>query len=884
MDALAGRSQTTRGIWLAAAGPPPATSSSAAYPPNPPDPPLTLVLDLEGADGRERGEDDASFERQTALYAMAVADILVVNMWAKDVGREAGAGKPLLRTIFQVDLKLRASAAKGVPVRAAAATAAATGDVAGLTDPSSYSPAKKVLLFAFRDRTRTPLPTLAAAWAADLEALWGGLAKPAGLAASSLSDFFDVHYTSLPNYEDAEAAFRGEVAALRARFDGRAPDALRPPGTSSSDRLPGSALPLSLATMWEVVRSQRDLNLPAHKVRRQREGGEREKERCEARHVLSIHPSILLFFSLSSFPQVMVANLRCAELGESALAAMTASPAFLDLTAAAATGPPLPAFGADAAGVVAATLAAYDADAAFFEPGAAADRRADLAGAAMGALAPAHARQLGAAACAALDGARAALMAGGGGDDRPFTTRAAAAATAALASFDAVADAAAWPAGDPALAVAAADAWPVAPARAGLEADVTALASHLTAAALADAEAAACASVRDALTAPTAALLDAAPPDLWPRLARTYTAAVGAAAGQAVDAVAGYGHAPDALAALRSRVAAFGRGLVEARAREAARGAPPRLKERWADAFSRDEAGLPRSWAPGADVAGAAAGAKGAAAGLLGALTALRLPEVGEDGAPPPPITTPDAVDAAVAAYVAEGVPLAGGADGGDGGSAALPTFDLASATAWPPALIPPSSVLLSPDQVRSAWAAVQTAADRAVRQALATVEARAAARGRAPPLWAILAIAVLGADELLAALRSPLRLAAILLALLFARTVYVELGVDEELARGLLPGCIALAAKLGPTVRGVAWRTAEAVAGWVAAAREDGGGGGGMRAAVPGRGGFHPLGDAVANGTAGANGGGDRAAGLRQRRGGGGGDGGAEVEMVGVE
>lgn len=48
MDALSGRRQTTRGVWLSAAAP-----RAGA------DPPVTLVLDLEGSDGRERGEDDA---------------------------------------------------------------------------------------------------------------------------------------------------------------------------------------------------------------------------------------------------------------------------------------------------------------------------------------------------------------------------------------------------------------------------------------------------------------------------------------------------------------------------------------------------------------------------------------------------------------------------------------------------------------------------------------------------------------------------------------------------------------------------------------------------------------------------------------------------------
>lgn len=88
MDAISGRSQTTRGIWLAKS---PKIQS-----------PATLILDLEGSDGRERGEDDNSFERQSSLFALAISDVLIVNMWAKDVGREAGAGKPLLKTIFQV--------------------------------------------------------------------------------------------------------------------------------------------------------------------------------------------------------------------------------------------------------------------------------------------------------------------------------------------------------------------------------------------------------------------------------------------------------------------------------------------------------------------------------------------------------------------------------------------------------------------------------------------------------------------------------------------------------------------------------------------------------------------------------------------------------------
>lgn len=34
----------------------------------------------------------------------------------------------------------------------------------------------------------------------------------------------------------------------------------------SKDKLPGDALALSLQKVWEVIRDQKDLNLPAHKV------------------------------------------------------------------------------------------------------------------------------------------------------------------------------------------------------------------------------------------------------------------------------------------------------------------------------------------------------------------------------------------------------------------------------------------------------------------------------------------------------------------------------------------------------------------------------------------------------------------------------------------
>jgi hypothetical protein len=88
MDAMTGRQQTTKGVWMA---------KSPKV-----DDVCTLIMDLEGSDGRERGEDDTNFERQSALFALAVADVLLINVWCHDIGREQGSGKPLMKTIFQV--------------------------------------------------------------------------------------------------------------------------------------------------------------------------------------------------------------------------------------------------------------------------------------------------------------------------------------------------------------------------------------------------------------------------------------------------------------------------------------------------------------------------------------------------------------------------------------------------------------------------------------------------------------------------------------------------------------------------------------------------------------------------------------------------------------
>jgi hypothetical protein len=89
-----GRRRTTLGIWAAASAGPPAQAGNGLS--NCP----VIVLDVEGSDSRERGDGAKSFESRTALFSLALADVVIVNMWAHDIGRYSAANYDLFETVF----------------------------------------------------------------------------------------------------------------------------------------------------------------------------------------------------------------------------------------------------------------------------------------------------------------------------------------------------------------------------------------------------------------------------------------------------------------------------------------------------------------------------------------------------------------------------------------------------------------------------------------------------------------------------------------------------------------------------------------------------------------------------------------------------------------
>ena len=93
------RRQTTKGIWLSKNKRDLADGGVRKMADN------ILVMDVEGTDGRERGEDQ-DFERKSALFALATSEVLIVNLWEHQIGLYQGANMGLLKVVFEVNLEL----------------------------------------------------------------------------------------------------------------------------------------------------------------------------------------------------------------------------------------------------------------------------------------------------------------------------------------------------------------------------------------------------------------------------------------------------------------------------------------------------------------------------------------------------------------------------------------------------------------------------------------------------------------------------------------------------------------------------------------------------------------------------------------------------------
>ncbi|EJD03026.1 root hair defective 3 GTP-binding protein [Fomitiporia mediterranea MF3/22] len=212
------RKQTTKGIWMCRG-----KGMNA------------LVMDVEGTDGRERGEDQ-DFERKSALFSLASSEVLIINLWEHQVGLYQGANMGLLKTVFEVNL--------------------------GLFGKREDTGQRTLLLFVIRDHIgTTPLANLASTLETDLNRIWESLSKPDELSDCKLSDYFDLSFTALPHKILAAEKFESETLALRRRFVNKSNEdyVFKP---AYHKRIPADGVALYMEGIWEQVQSNKDLDLP----------------------------------------------------------------------------------------------------------------------------------------------------------------------------------------------------------------------------------------------------------------------------------------------------------------------------------------------------------------------------------------------------------------------------------------------------------------------------------------------------------------------------------------------------------------------------------------------------------------------------------------------
>ncbi|XP_049356179.1 protein ROOT HAIR DEFECTIVE 3 isoform X1 [Solanum verrucosum] len=532
MDAYRGRSQTTKGIWMA---------RCAGIEP------CTLVMDLEGTDGRERGEDDTAFEKQSALFALAVSDIVLINMWCHDIGREQAANKPLLKTVFQVMMRL-------------------------------FSPRKTTLMFVIRDKTRTPLENLEPVLREDIQKIWDSVPKPQAHKDTPLSEFFNVEVVALSSFEEKEEQFKEQVASLRQRFF----HSIAPGGLAGDRRavVPASGFSFSSQQIWKVIKENKDLDLPAHKV--------------------------------------MVATVRCEEIANEKYVSFTENEEWSQLEEA-VNSHSVRGFGRKVSSILDACLSEYDTEATFFDEGVRSSKRKHLEEKLLQLVQPAYQSMLGHIRSDAFERFKDAFekaLKGGKG----FALAARECAEIFMSHFDeectdAIIDQAKWDSSR---------------VKDKLRRDVDAHIAEVRSAKLTEVTTLYETKLNEALAGPVEALLDGAGDDTWPAIRKLLQRETDTAVSGFAAALSGFEMDEESRDNMVLRLKDYARGVVEAKAKEEAGRVLSRMKDRFSTLFSHDQDSMPRIWTGKEDIRAITKTARSASLKLLSVMAAVRLEDEGD--------------------------------------------------------------------------------------------------------------------------------------------------------------------------------------------------------------------------------------------------------------
>ncbi|CAI9101952.1 OLC1v1000125C1 [Oldenlandia corymbosa var. corymbosa] len=177
MDGSQGPQQTTRGIWIQKCSSPEGHRK-------------ILVLDTEGTDGRERGQEGiGAFERETTFFALAMSNVVIFNVKHDNINLNNGGSRSLLETMFQVMVR-------------------------------NFSTPRRVhIVIVIRDRPpKSPIEKLRERAIGNLHEIWNGIFTSLGANRPVLQDYLTIEVEALVDYVYEREQFESEVVGLRDRI------------------------------------------------------------------------------------------------------------------------------------------------------------------------------------------------------------------------------------------------------------------------------------------------------------------------------------------------------------------------------------------------------------------------------------------------------------------------------------------------------------------------------------------------------------------------------------------------------------------------------------------------------------------------------------------
>uniref|UniRef100_A0A6N2MPL1 GB1/RHD3-type G domain-containing protein n=1 Tax=Salix viminalis TaxID=40686 RepID=A0A6N2MPL1_SALVM len=436
-----------------------------------------------------------------------------------------------------------------------------------------FSPRKTTLMFVIRDKTRTPLENLEPVLREDIQKIWDSVPKPEAHKETPLSEFFNVEVVALSSYEEKEEQFKEQVATLRQRFF----HSIAPGGLAGDRRgvVPASGFSFSAQEIWKVIKENRDLDLPAHKV--------------------------------------MVATVRCEEIAKEKYSSFAANEEWC-LMEEAVQSEIVSGFGKKLSGILNFSLSEYDAEAIYFDGGVRSAKRKQLEEKLLQLVQPAHQSMLGHIRSRTLENFKEAfekaLNAGEG-----FSLAAVTCTQNHMDKFDkGLAD-----------AVIEQAIWDTSKVRDKLRRDIDAHITSVREAKLSELTSSFEAKLNEALSGPVEALLDGANSETWPTIKKLLQRETKSAVAGVSNALSGFDMDEQSMEKILTGLENYAKGVVEAKAREQAGRVLILMKDRFSILFSHDSDSMPRVWTGKEDIRAITKTARSSSLKLLSVMAAIRM-------------------------------------------------------------------------------------------------------------------------------------------------------------------------------------------------------------------------------------------------------------------